>query len=173
MTSVALGVLQDAVALALSFDRALASAVAARAEDDEALQRKLWLAIARHLIDAASEKSDSDPVCSHHLVCGSLVYLQQNILQTCDGLRFAPAATPQEVVLGYFVQRERVAAVVEVLQEAEGRIRIEDVLPLFPDFVTIDAFKAAICASLEDYNSQIERLKFEMADATRMADALR
>ncbi len=65
------------------------------------------------------------------------------------------------------------AAVVEVLQEAEGRIRIEDVLPLFPDFVTIDAFKAAICASLEDYNSQIERLKFEMADATRMADALR
>jgi len=71
------------------------------------------------------------------------------------------------------VQRERVAAVVEVLEEAEGRIRIEDVLPLFPDFVTIDAFKAAICASLEDYNAQIERLKFEMADATRMADALR
>ncbi|BDA49156.1 Vacuolar protein sorting-associated protein 18 homolog [Coccomyxa sp. Obi] len=121
---------EDAVALALTFDRALASAVAARAEDDEALQRKLWLAIARHLIDAASENSDSDP-------------------------------------------RQRVAAVVEVLQEAEGRIRIEDVLPLFPDFVTIDAFKAAICASLEDYNSQIERLKYEMADATRMADALR
>jgi hypothetical protein len=77
------------------------------------------------------------------------------------------------VRMGCCLQRQRVAAVVEVLEEAEGRIRIEDVLPLFPDFVTIDAFKAAICASLEDYNAQIERLKFEMADATRMADALR
>lgn len=72
-----------------------------------------------------------------------------------------------------WLQRERVAAVVDVLEEAEGCIRIEDVLPLFPDFVTIDAFKAAICASLEDYNAHIERLKFEMSDATRMADALR
>ena len=71
------------------------------------------------------------------------------------------------------MQKERVAAVVEVLEEAEGRIRIEDVLPLFPDFVTIDAFKAAICASLEDYNAQIEGLKTEMADSTRIADALR
>ncbi len=62
---------------------------------------------------------------------------------------------------------------VEVLGEAEGQIRIEDVLPLFPDFVTIDAFKAAICSSLEDYNSQIEGLKTEMADSTRIADALR
>ena len=56
--------MQDAVALALTFDRKAASAVAARAEDDEALQRKLWLAIARHLIDAASDSSDpaADPV---------------------------------------------------------------------------------------------------------------
>ena len=57
--------------------------------------------------------------------------------------------------------------------EAEGQIRIEDVLPLFPDFVTIDAFKAAICSSLEDYNAQIEGLKTEMADSTRIAEALR
>lgn len=99
MTYVASGVLQDAVALALTFDRALASAVAARAEDDEALQRKLWLAIARHLIDAASEKCDSDPVCSYHLVGHSLVLLQQTML-TCDGFRFAPAVTPEEIVLG-------------------------------------------------------------------------
>ena len=70
-------------------------------------------------------------------------------------------------------QSAGVAAVNEVLREAGGKVRIEDVLPLFPDFVTIDAFKAAICASLEDYNSQIERLKGDMADATRIADALR
>ena len=28
-----------------------------------------------------------------------------------------------------------------LLREAGGLLRIEDVLPLFPDFVTIDAFK--------------------------------
>ena len=56
--------LQDAVMLALSFDRSLATAVAARPEDDEALQRKLWLAIARHLISAAAAAPDADAVCS-------------------------------------------------------------------------------------------------------------
>ncbi len=48
--------------LALTFDRSLATAVAARPEDDEALQRKLWLAIARHLITAAAAAPDADPV---------------------------------------------------------------------------------------------------------------
>ncbi|KAK9832068.1 hypothetical protein WJX81_003754 [Elliptochloris bilobata] len=125
-----LNLYEDAVMLALSFDRSLATAVAARPEDDEALQRKLWLAIARYLIKAAAAAPDADAGAG-------------------------------------------VAAVNEVLREAGGKVRIEDVLPLFPDFVTIDAFKAAICASLEDYNSQIERLKGDMADATRIADALR
>ncbi len=53
---------QDAVALALTFDRSLATTVAARPEDDEALQRKLWLAIARHLIAAAAAAPDADAV---------------------------------------------------------------------------------------------------------------
>jgi len=61
----------------------------------------------------------------------------------------------------------------EFLRESEGVIKIEDVLPLFPDFVKIDIFKDAICQSLEDYNKQIDQLKTEMEDATRIADALR
>lgn len=88
-----------------------------------------------------------------------------------DGARSARAAA--EPARARPAQSASVAAVNEVLREAGGRVRIEDVLPLFPDFVTIDAFKAAICASLEDYNSQIERLKGDMADATRIASALR
>lgn len=59
------------------------------------------------------------------------------------------------------------------VQESGGVIKIEDVLPLFPDFVKIDNFKEAICQSLEDYNKQIDQLKTEMEDATRIADALR
>ena len=61
----------------------------------------------------------------------------------------------------------------EFLKETKGLVKIEDILPLFPDFVQIDAFKEAICQSLEDYNHHIDALKAEMADATRIADALR
>lgn len=50
------------MALALTFDRTLATAVAARVEDDEALKRKLWLAIAQNLINASSADDDADPV---------------------------------------------------------------------------------------------------------------
>jgi hypothetical protein len=53
---------QDAVALALTFDRTAAAAVAARVEGDDALKRKLWLAIAQHLINATPEQDDADPV---------------------------------------------------------------------------------------------------------------
>ena len=43
----------------------------------------------------------------------------------------------------------------QLLRQAGGVVKIEDVLPLFPDFVQIDAFKDAICQSLEDYNAQV------------------
>ncbi len=71
-------VAQDAVALALTFDRAVASAVAARAEDDEALQRKLWLAIARHLIGGASESS-ADPARALRICPASHAWPHQDL----------------------------------------------------------------------------------------------
>uniref|UniRef100_A0A8B9SFC1 Vacuolar protein sorting-associated protein 18 homolog n=1 Tax=Anas platyrhynchos TaxID=8839 RepID=A0A8B9SFC1_ANAPL len=52
-------------------------------------------------------------------------------------------------------------------------LKIEDVLPFFPDFVTIDHFKEAICNSLEDYNKHIEELKREMEEATQSAKRIR
>ena len=71
------------------------------------------------------------------------------------------------------VQELAIKQMNEFLRESGGVIKIEDVLPLFPDFVKIDNFKDAICQSLEDYNKQIDQLKTEMEDATRIADALR
>ena len=41
------------------------------------------------------------------------------------------------------------------MHTAEGLLKIEDVLPFFPNFVTIDNFKGAICDSLEQYNKQV------------------
>ena len=37
------------------------------------------------------------------------------------------------------------------LRECDGLVKIEDILPFFPDFVTIDHFKDAICDSLQEY----------------------
>ena len=46
---------------------------------------------------------------------------------------------------GRGAQGERVREVSALLEESRGALRIEDVLPLFPDFVEIDAFKDAVC----------------------------
>jgi len=65
-------------------------------------------------------------------------------------------------------------AAMAVLQEAPGdMLKIEDVLPFFPDFVTIDHFKEPICKSLHQYNDHIESLKKEMEEATASATQIR
>ena len=57
--------------------------------------------------------------------------------------------------------------------EDTSLLKIEDILPFFPDFITIDDFKEDICEALEGYSGQIERLKEEMNTATEAADAIR
>jgi hypothetical protein len=41
-------------------------------------------------------------------------------------------------------------------------LKIEDLIPFFPDFVVIDDFKEEICAALESYSKSIDALKAEM-----------
>lgn len=75
-------------------------------------------------------------------------------------------------------------------------LKIEDILPFFPDFATIDHFKVhpppvtcrkhklptppsfppsqdAICTSLKEYNAHIDDLKTEMQGATDSAKNIR
>lgn len=89
-------------------------------EEDEELRKKLWLKIARHVVQEEKDVKKA-------MAC----------LSSCNLLK------------------------------------IEDVLPFFPDFVTIDHFKEAICNSLEAYNKHIEELKTEMEEATQSAKRIR
>ena len=57
--------------------------------------------------------------------------------------------------------------------ESTDLVKIEDILPFFPDFVVIDDFKAEICSALEEYSARIEELKAEMDDATASADSIK
>ncbi|KAL6750360.1 hypothetical protein V8C86DRAFT_2814246 [Haematococcus lacustris] len=129
-----LGMYEDAVVKALAVDLALSKevAMAPPGEEEEGLRRRLWLAIAQHVVQQGGASSHG------------------------------PAA-----------QAAAIKQAVEFLKEAGGLLKIEDVLPFFPDFVTIDNFKEAICDSLERYNRQIEVLKCEMEESTEIADAVR
>ncbi|KAJ7344834.1 hypothetical protein JRQ81_000784 [Phrynocephalus forsythii] len=111
---------EEAVGLALQVDVDLAKSCADLPEEDEELRKKLWLKIARHVVQEEKDVKKA-------MAC----------LSSCDLLK------------------------------------IEDVLPFFPDFVTIDHFKEAICNSLEAYNKHIEELKMEMEEATQSAKRIR
>eukprot|EP01027_Heterolobosea_sp_BB2_P018279 GEZU01025771.1.p1 GENE.GEZU01025771.1~~GEZU01025771.1.p1 ORF type:complete len:926 (+),score=222.24 GEZU01025771.1:26-2779(+) len=67
--------------------------------------------------------------------------------------------------------RRDVKQAIECLSECE--LKLEDILPFFPDHVLIDDFKEQICSALEEYNNDIEELKHEMSDATTNADIIR
>ncbi|KXZ53919.1 hypothetical protein GPECTOR_6g837 [Gonium pectorale] len=133
-----LGMYPDAVRAALALDLGLAKSVAAEPQQDDGLRRKLWLQVARHVVERGSESGTGSGGAA-------------------DG------ADPTA----------HIRTAVEFLREADGLLRIEDILPFFPDFVTIDNFQAAICDSLERYGAAIAGLKADMEEATAIAEALR
>jgi hypothetical protein len=57
--------------------------------------------------------------------------------------------------------------------ESTDLLKIEDILPFFPDFFIIDDFKDEICNALEGYSEHIERLKDDMDEATQSAEAIK
>ncbi|CAF3517562.1 unnamed protein product, partial [Rotaria sp. Silwood2] len=64
--------------------------------------------------------------------------------------------------------------VMEILEDCgNDLLKIEDILPLFPDFETIDQFKKPIIKSLEHYNDRLSDLRNEMNDASKSIDDIR
>ncbi|KAL9128902.1 MAG: hypothetical protein Q9217_002524 [Psora testacea] len=52
-------------------------------------------------------------------------------------------------------------------------LRIEDLIPFFPDFVVIDEFKEEICAALESYSRSIAALDAEMDASAATAEHIK
>jgi hypothetical protein len=69
-------------------------------------------------------------------------------------------------------EKDDIQQAMQFLQQCE-LLKIEDILPFFSDFVTIDHFKDAICTSLQEYNQHIQDLKEEMEEATKSAEVIR
>jgi len=66
---------------------------------------------------------------------------------------------------------KNVSKAMDLLKESD--LRLEDILPYFPNFVKIGDFKTEICKSLEKYNESIEKLKAEMDKYTQSATNIR
>lgn len=116
-----MGLYESSVDLALEKgDLELAKINADKPDDDDVLRKKLWLKIARYVVQ---EKGD---------IKSAMKFLESTDL-----------------------------------------VKIEDILPFFPDFVVIDDFKTEICSALEDYSARIDELKVEMAEATRSAESIK
>ncbi|ANB15362.1 tethering complex subunit PEP3 [Sugiyamaella lignohabitans] len=59
---------------------------------------------------------------------------------------------------------------VSILEKSGSALKIEDLLPQFPDFTVMDDVRDEIIASMEDYSSSISRLNKEMEDSLRTCD---
>ncbi|KAL0930957.1 pep3 vps18 deep orange family protein [Colletotrichum truncatum] len=65
-------------------------------------------------------------------------------------------------------QSNGIKTAIDFLKRCE-LLKIEDLIPFFPDFVVIDDFKEEICTALEDYSRNIDTLKKEMDESSQTA----
>lgn len=66
-------------------------------------------------------------------------------------------------------QSNGIKTAIDFLKKCSDLLRIEDLIPFFPDFVVIDDFKEEICTALEDYSRNIDGLKKEMDESSQTA----
>lgn len=66
-------------------------------------------------------------------------------------------------------QSNGIKTAIDFLKKCNDLLRIEDLIPFFPDFVVIDDFKEEICSALEDYSRNIDLLKKEMDESSQTA----
>jgi hypothetical protein len=66
-------------------------------------------------------------------------------------------------------QSNGIKTAIEFRKRCDNLLKIEDLIPFFPDFVVIDDFKDEICDALEDYSRNIESLKKEMDESSATA----
>ncbi|KAL2123308.1 hypothetical protein VTJ04DRAFT_3763 [Mycothermus thermophilus] len=145
----------QAVDLALAHGEVeLASIIADRPMSNPALRKKLWLAVAKKVISQQSAG-----------VNGSVAAV--NGEKSAAGSAAAPNGTT-----GNNSSSSGIKTAIDFLKRCD-LLKIEDLIPFFPDFVVIDDFKDDICAALEDYSRSIDALRREMDEASRTAANIR
>ncbi|VDD85183.1 unnamed protein product [Enterobius vermicularis] len=70
------------------------------------------------------------------------------------------------------VQKD-VVACIDLLKESDDALKIQDVLPFFPDFASIRHFKEPLCKCLREHSGKIKVIQRQMKEATETAQQVR
>ena len=108
-------------------------------EEDRQLRKRLWLKIAKYVVQ---EKQDIKTL----VPCPSFLLMLAVLTVLSSAMQFL---------------------------ENTDLLKVEDILPFFPDFVVIDDFKEEICTALEGYSAHIDALKADMDETTKNAEAIK
>lgn len=153
-----MGQYPQAVDLALSHGEVeLAATVADRPSGPgpaaRALRKKLWLKVARRVISEGPGRGSGRGPGGQ------------------DGAAGAAGAPPSSPLSSSSTIRDAV----EFLRRCADPdlLRIEDLIPFFPDFAVIDDFREDVCAQLESYSRSIESLRRDMDESARTAANIR
>ncbi|KAJ9093867.1 hypothetical protein QFC21_006240 [Naganishia friedmannii] len=69
-------------------------------------------------------------------------------------------------------ERKDVKGAIQLLEESP-LLKIEDILPYFPPFTSLDSIKNEVCGALESYSVRIDHLRQEMQGATDSANQIK
>lgn len=105
--------------------------------------------------------------------------LSHNEVELAAVIADRPMSNPQlrkrlwlAVARKVIAKSDGIKAAIEFLKRCD-LLKIEDLIPFFPDFVVIDDFKEEICQALEDYSRNIDNLKKEMDESSQTASNIK
>jgi hypothetical protein len=96
------------------------------------------------------------------------IELASSVADRCDGNPALRKKLWLAIAKEVIKKTSGIKAAIEFLKRCE-LLRIEDLIPFFPDFVVIDDFKEEICQALEEYSQHIDALKQEMDESALTA----
>ena len=105
--------------------------------------------------------------------------LSHNAVDLAAVIADRPMSNPQlrkrlwlAVARKVITQSNGIKSAIDFLKKCD-LLKIEDLIPFFPDFVVIDDFKEEICGALEDYSRNIDSLKREMDESSQTASNIK
>jgi hypothetical protein len=142
-----LGLFDKAVKLSLECKDIEMGKDYANKPSDKKLKKKLWMKIAKHLFNYQSKKA-----------------------QAANKLGVKPIGT---AVTGQAKPNQDidVTRALEILKDSV--LKIDDLLPLFPEDAKVEDMKKHLCECLDQYNSKILDLKQQLAEHSKSAEELR
>jgi len=118
--------------------------------EDKKLKKKLWMKIAKYLFNYQGKKKNKQQSAQGSLVGGSGA---------------AGANAPGRPA------KYRISEALQILQDS--KLKIDDLLPLFPPDEKVQDMKEHLCECLNDYHNKIHSLKKELEDHSTNAELLR